>query len=36
MIGAICASPAIVLEANGILEGVEATAYPALQHLLKD
>ncbi|KAG6507773.1 protein DJ-1 homolog B-like [Zingiber officinale] len=34
--GAICASPAIVLEAHGLLKGKKATAYPALCHKLTD
>ena len=33
---AICASPAVVLETNGLLEGKKATAYPAFQPKLKD
>ncbi|XP_074574353.1 protein DJ-1 homolog B [Curcuma longa] len=34
--GAICASPAIVLEAHGLLKGKKATAYPALCDKLTD
>eukprot|EP00894_Picocystis_sp_ML_P002805 jgi/Pico_ML_1/53322/g3891.t1 len=33
---AICASPAVVLETHGLLEGKKATAYPAFQSKLKD
>ncbi|EFJ36152.1 hypothetical protein SELMODRAFT_227351 [Selaginella moellendorffii] len=34
--GAICASPAVVLEANKILAGKKATAFPAFQSKLSD
>ncbi|XP_011626266.1 protein DJ-1 homolog B isoform X2 [Amborella trichopoda] len=34
--GAICASPALVLEAHGLLKGKKATAYPALCDKLTD
>lgn len=33
---AICASPVVVFETNGLLEGKKATAYPAFQPKLKD
>ena len=29
VVGAICASPAVVLACNGLLDGVKATCYPA-------
>jgi len=32
--GAICASPAVVLHSHGLLEGVKATCYPAMQDTL--
>ncbi len=32
--GAICASPAVALQPHGLLEGVKATCYPALQDKL--
>lgn len=32
--GAICASPAVVLHSHGLLEGVKATCYPAMQDAL--
>ena len=35
-IGAICASPAVVLEPLGLLEGEHATCYPSHQNMLKD
>lgn len=34
--GAICASPALVLEPLGLLKGKKATAFPPMQHLLAD
>lgn len=34
--GAICASPALVLEPHGLLKGKKATAYPALCEKLSD
>ncbi|HEX9780446.1 MAG TPA: DJ-1 family glyoxalase III [bacterium] len=34
--GAICASPAVVLEPHGLLEGRRATAHPAFADRLKD
>ncbi|KAF6136812.1 hypothetical protein GIB67_030097 [Kingdonia uniflora] len=34
--GAICASPALVLEPHGLLKGKKATAYPALCNKLSD
>ena len=34
--GAICASPAIVLAAHGLLEGKKATAYPSFESKLPD
>lgn len=34
--GAICASPAHVLEPHGLLKGKKATAFPAMAHLLTD
>ncbi|KAK3163431.1 hypothetical protein QOZ80_1AG0003630 [Eleusine coracana subsp. coracana] len=34
--GAICASPAYVLEPHGLLKGKKATAFPPMQHLLAD
>ncbi|CAL9777206.1 unnamed protein product [Musa acuminata subsp. burmannicoides] len=34
--GAICASPAIVLETHGLLKGKKATAYPAMCDKLSD
>uniref|UniRef100_A0ACD5VES7 Uncharacterized protein n=1 Tax=Avena sativa TaxID=4498 RepID=A0ACD5VES7_AVESA len=34
--GAICASPAHVLEPHGLLKGKKATAFPPMAHLLKD
>ncbi|KAL0320619.1 UNVERIFIED_CONTAM: protein DJ-1B [Sesamum radiatum] len=34
--GAICASPALVLEAHGLLEGKKATAFPAMCNKLSD
>ncbi|XP_073303354.1 protein DJ-1 homolog A-like [Primulina huaijiensis] len=34
--GAICASPALVLEPHGLLKGKKATAFPALCHKLSD
>ena len=33
---AICASPAIVFEPHGLMEGEKATCHPSLQHVLKD
>ncbi|XP_068665445.1 protein DJ-1 homolog B-like [Aristolochia californica] len=35
-LGAICASPALVLEPHGLLQGKKATAYPALCNKLTD
>lgn len=32
--GAICASPAVVLHHHGLLEGIRATCYPAMQNQL--
>ncbi|KAG9446782.1 hypothetical protein H6P81_012910 [Aristolochia fimbriata] len=34
--GAICASPALVLEPHGLLQGKKATAYPAMCNKLSD
>ncbi|XVE63401.1 hypothetical protein DITRI_Ditri07aG0017600 [Diplodiscus trichospermus] len=34
--GAICASPALVLEPNGLLKGKKATAFPAMCNKLSD
>uniref|UniRef100_A0A2N9EXU3 DJ-1/PfpI domain-containing protein n=1 Tax=Fagus sylvatica TaxID=28930 RepID=A0A2N9EXU3_FAGSY len=34
--GAICASPALVLEPHGLLKGKKATAFPALSNKLSD
>jgi len=34
--GAICASPAHVLEPHGLLKGKKATAFPPMSHLLTD
>ncbi|KAK4387125.1 protein DJ-1B [Sesamum angolense] len=34
--GAICASPALVLEAHGLLKGKKATAFPAMCNKLSD
>lgn len=34
--GAICAAPAVVLEANGLLNGKKATSHPAFSSILKD
>ncbi|CAO2833345.1 unnamed protein product [Amaranthus hypochondriacus] len=34
--GAICASPALVLETHGLLEGKKATAFPAMCNKLSD
>ncbi|XP_077251139.1 class I glutamine amidotransferase-like superfamily protein [Tasmannia lanceolata] len=34
--GAICASPALALEPNGLLKGKKATAYPAMCNKLSD
>ncbi|PKA46041.1 Protein DJ-1 like B [Apostasia shenzhenica] len=34
--GAICASPAVVLETHGLLKGKKATAFPALSNKLSD
>ncbi|XP_075490546.1 protein DJ-1 homolog B-like [Primulina tabacum] len=34
--GAICASPAMVLEPHGLLKGKKATAFPAICHKLSD
>jgi len=36
LIGAICASPAVVLEYHGLLQGEKATCYPALEAKIKD
>lgn len=33
-IAAICAAPAVVLQPNGLLEGLKATCYPAMQDQL--
>ena len=35
-IGAICAAPAFILAANGLLDGEKATSYPSLQDKLPD
>jgi 4-methyl-5(b-hydroxyethyl)-thiazole monophosphate biosynthesis len=35
-VGAICASPAVVLAHHGFLQGVRATAYPSYAHLLPE
>jgi protein deglycase len=35
-IGAICASPAVVLEPLGLLKGGSATCYPSMASKLKD
>lgn len=32
--GAVCASPAVVLQHHGLLEGIRATCYPCLQNQL--
>jgi len=34
--GAICASPAVVLETHGLLADCQATCYPSFAHTLKD
>lgn len=34
LFAAVCASPAVVLQPNGLLEGLRATCYPALQDQL--
>lgn len=34
LVGAICASPAVVLKAHGLLEGIKATCYPSFQDRL--
>uniref|UniRef100_A0A8R7JV29 DJ-1/PfpI domain-containing protein n=1 Tax=Triticum urartu TaxID=4572 RepID=A0A8R7JV29_TRIUA len=34
--GAICASPAYVLEPHGLLKGKKATSFPPMSHLLTD
>ena len=36
LFAAICASPALVFEPNGLLEGCSGTAYPGLSDKLKD
>ena len=36
ILGAICATPALFLEANGLLEGHKATCYPSLSEKLTD
>ena len=36
VLGAICATPALFLEANGLLEGYKATWYPSLAEKLTD
>lgn len=36
LIGAICASPAVVLEPFGLLKGEVATCYPSFSNKLKD
>lgn len=36
LIAAICASPAVVLESFGILEGITAVAYPSFMKMLKN
>lgn len=36
LVGAICASPAVVLAGLGLLDGKKATAYPSFKHMIKN